>query len=36
MIGPLLPPECGRWARPSEDNRQFLTGMLHILRTGCS
>ncbi|MBS1029135.1 IS5 family transposase [Gluconobacter albidus] len=35
MIGPLLPPERGRWARPSGDNRQFLNGMLHVLRTGC-
>ena len=35
MIGPLLPPERGRWARPFGDNRQFLNGMLHVLRTGC-
>lgn len=35
MIGLLLPPERGRWARPSGDNRQFLNGMLHVLRTGC-
>ena len=35
MIGRLLPPERGRWARPSGDNRQFLNGMLHVLRTGC-
>ncbi|GLQ67374.1 hypothetical protein GCM10007870_29590 [Gluconobacter kondonii] len=35
MIGPLLPPERGRWARPSRDNRQFFNGMLHVLRTGC-
>ena len=35
MIGPLLPPERGRWARPSGDNSQFLNGMLHVLRTGC-
>jgi len=35
LIGPLLPSERGRWARPSGDNRQFLNGMLHVLRTGC-
>ena len=35
MIGPLLPPERGRWARPAGDNRLFLNGMLHVLRTGC-
>nr|WP_197974804.1 IS5 family transposase [Acetobacter aceti] len=35
IIGPLLPSERGRWARPSGDNRRFLNGMLHILRTGC-
>lgn len=28
MIGPLLPPERGRWARPVGDNRLFLNGML--------
>ncbi|MFC0511966.1 transposase [Asaia spathodeae] len=26
MIGSLLPPERGRWARPTGDNRRFLTG----------
>jgi len=31
MIGPLLLPECGRWARPAGDNRLFLNGMLHVL-----
>ncbi|GBR18519.1 transposase [Asaia spathodeae NBRC 105894] len=35
MIGPLLPPERGRWARPAGDNRRFLNDMLHVLRTGC-
>ncbi|OAG71523.1 transposase [Gluconobacter japonicus] len=35
VIGPLLPPERGRWARPAGDNRLFLNGMLHVLRTGC-
>ncbi|AQS91384.1 transposase [Gluconobacter albidus] len=35
MIGPLLPSERGRWARPAGDNRLFLNGMLHVLRTGC-
>ena len=27
LIGPLLPPERGRWARPAGDNRRFLNGM---------
>lgn len=31
----LLPPERGRKARPSHDNRRFLNGMLHVLRVGC-
>ena len=35
IIGPLLPPERGRWARPSGDNRRFLNGMLYVLRVGC-
>ena len=35
IIGALLPPERGRWARPAQDNRRFLNGMLHVLRTGC-
>jgi len=35
MIGPLLPPERGRWARPAGDNCLFLNGMLHVLHTGC-
>ena len=35
IIGPLLPAERGRWARPAQDNRRFLNGMLHVLRTGC-
>lgn len=35
LIGPLLPPERGRHARPSGDNRLFLNGMLHVLRIGC-
>ena len=35
MIGSLLPPERGRWARPAGDNRRFINGMLHVLRTGC-
>ncbi|MDF7674631.1 hypothetical protein PT277_04590 [Acetobacteraceae bacterium ESL0709] len=34
MIGPLLPPERGRWAHLAGDNRRFLNGMLHVLRTG--
>jgi len=35
LIGRLLPPERGRWARPAGDNRRFLNGMLHVLRVGC-
>lgn len=35
MVGVLLPPERGRWARPAGDNRRFLNGMLHVLRVGC-
>lgn len=35
LIGPLLPPERGRWARPAGDNRRILNGMLHVLRVGC-
>ena len=35
LIGPLLPSERGRWARPAGDNRRFLNGMLHVLRVGC-
>jgi transposase len=35
VIGPLLPSERGRWARPAGDNRLFLNGMLHALRTCC-
>lgn len=32
LIGPLLPSERGRWARPAGDNRRFLNGMLYVLR----
>tara|TARA_B100001121_G_C18553876_1_gene556898 strand:- start:351 stop:782 length:432 start_codon:yes stop_codon:yes gene_type:complete len=35
IIEPLLPSERGRWARPAQDNRRFLNGMLHVLRVGC-
>ncbi len=35
LIGPLLPSERGRWARPAGDNRRFLNGMLHVLGVGC-
>ena len=35
IIGPLLPPERGRWARPALDNRAFLNGTLYVLRVGC-
>ena len=34
IIGPLLPPERGRWGRPSQDNRRYFEGMLWIARTG--
>ena len=34
IVGPLLPPERGRWARPSLDNRQYFNGMMWIMRTG--
>ena len=35
LIGPLLPSHRPRWARPAQDNRRFLNGMLHVLRVGC-
>ena len=35
IVGPLLPREQGRKARPGHDNRRFLNGMLHVLRVGC-
>lgn len=35
IVGGLLPPERGRWARPAQDNRRFLNGMLYVLRVGC-
>ena len=35
VISGLLPPERGRWARPAQDNRRFLNGMLYVLRVGC-
>jgi hypothetical protein len=35
VVGALLPPERGRWARPAGDNRRFLNEMLHVLRVGC-
>lgn len=31
---PFVPKERGRKSRPSHDNRQFLNGMLHVLRVG--
>ena len=34
IIGPLLPSERGRWARPAQDNRRYFEGMLWIARTG--
>ena len=35
IVGPLLPSERGRWARPARDTRRFLNGMLYVLRVGC-
>ena len=35
IISPLLPPERGWWARPAQDNRRFLNGMLYVMRVGC-
>lgn len=35
IIEPFLPSERGRKSRPSQDNRLFLNGMLHVLRVGC-
>jgi transposase len=35
IISPLLPSDRGRWARPAQDNRRYLNGMLHVLRAGC-
>jgi len=35
VICPLLPAERGRHARPSQDNRRYLNGMLYVLRVGC-
>ncbi|MCS6761014.1 MAG: transposase [Candidatus Devosia symbiotica] len=35
LIGKLLPAERGRKSRPAQDNRQYLNGMLHVLRVGC-
>ncbi len=32
VLGGLLPPERGCWARPVGDNRRFVNGMLHVLR----
>ena len=34
IIGPLLPPERGRWSRPAQDNRRYFEGMLWVARTG--
>ncbi|MGB7373034.1 MAG: transposase, partial [Pontixanthobacter sp.] len=35
LIGPFLPSERGRWARPAGNYPRFLDGMLHVLRVGC-
>ena len=35
LIGALLPPERGRWARPAMDNRRFLDDIPYVLRVGC-
>ncbi len=34
VIGPLLPSERGRWARPAQANRPYFEGMLWMARTG--
>ena len=34
-IRSLLPSERGRRARPLNDNRRYLDGMLYVLRMGC-
>ena len=34
VIETPLPSERGRWARPEQDNRLILNGMLHVLRVG--
>jgi transposase len=36
ILEPLLPSERGRWARPAQDNRRFLNGMLHVLASRLS
>lgn len=33
-IEPMLPPETGRKARPSKDNRRMVNGMVWILGSG--
>ena len=35
IVSPLLPSERGRWARPAQDNRRFLNGILYGMRVGC-
>lgn len=35
LIEALLPSERGRKSRPAQDNRRYLSGMLHVLRVGC-
>jgi len=35
VSGALLPNDRGHKARPSHDNRQFLDGMLFVLRASC-
>ena len=35
IVSPLLPSERGRWARPAQDNRRFLNGILYVMRVGC-
>lgn len=34
-IGHLLPAERGRRARPAQDNRLYLAGILDVLSRGC-
>lgn len=35
ILEPLVPSERGRWARPAQDDRRFLNGMLYVLLVGC-
>ena len=35
LIGPLLPPELRRWARPAGGNWRVLNSIINVLRVGC-